>query len=173
MTRWWPTSRIGGPERRPPSGAANVSGGGRKPFKQKGTGQARARFHPVADLARRRRVLWPPSPHFGKRIPPKWRGWRSPRDQRQVAEGALVLVDEMTLSEPKTKLLLTLLKPLTGGKPCVVVVDKMEKNLALGPGISRGGSRSGDSLNTYQVLRYPLMLITQTRHGRTRSPLRK
>ena len=108
---------------------ANVSGSGRKPWKQKGTGRAR-----VGDI---RNPLWR---HGGTVFGPQPRSYdfRLPRKVKRgalvaalaarVQDGTLVVVDELSASESKTKAATELLKRLgADGKALLIDVHPDEK----------------------------------------------
>ena len=108
---------------------ANVAGSGRKPWKQKGTGRAR-----VGSV---RNPLWR---HGGTVFGPQPRSYdfRLPRKVKRGAivaalaakmqDGSLVVVDELTASETKTKAASELLKRLgADGKALLIDVQPNEK----------------------------------------------
>lgn len=110
---------------------AEVSGGGKKPFKQKGTGRARA--------GSIRSPLWRGG---GKIFAAKPQDW-SQKVNRKMYRGAmqcilaelvrqerLILVDEITVSAPKTKELLAKLKGL-GAENALIVTEAVDENLYL------------------------------------------
>ena len=152
-----------------------VSGGGRKPFRQKGTGQARA-GSTRSPIWRGGGVVFGPQPRdYSQRLPAKVARLAFRRAvSDKVAEGGLMLVDELSMSEPKTKLLKSALQTLTGGRPCVVVVEKVDKNLALASrNLPDVEVATAGTLNTYQILRYPLVLVTQSAMAGLENRLRK
>jgi large subunit ribosomal protein L4 len=108
---------------------ANVAGSGRKPWKQKGTGRAR-----VGSV---RNPLWR---HGGTVFGPQPRSYdfRLPRKVKlaaivaalasKIQDGSLVVVDELTASESKTKGATELLKRLgADGKALLIDVQPNEK----------------------------------------------
>jgi large subunit ribosomal protein L4 len=108
---------------------ANVAGSGRKPWKQKGTGRAR-----VGDI---RNPLWrhggtvfgPQPRSYDFRLPGKVRrGAIVAALATRVQDGTLVVVDELTASESKTKAATELLKRLgADGKALLIDVQPDEK----------------------------------------------
>ncbi|MFH0881060.1 MAG: 50S ribosomal protein L4, partial [Lentisphaerota bacterium] len=86
----------------------------------------------------------------------------------------VLVVDALSLSEPKSKLLHTALRGLTGGRSCIVVVEKIDRNLALASRNIEGVEvTTSGSLSTYQVLRYPLMLVAKPALAGLEQRLRK
>jgi large subunit ribosomal protein L4 len=119
-------------------GRADVSGGGKKPWKQKGTGRARAGTI-RSPLWRHGGTIFGPHPRSYSFAPPK-----SIRRQALCAAlttkaqaGAVRLLDSLVLEKPSTKVMLGLLKTVGawGGKTLVVlpardeVVEKSARNL--------------------------------------------
>jgi large subunit ribosomal protein L4 len=102
-----------------------VSGGGRKPWRQKGTGRARQGSTRA--------------PHFkggGKAHTPKPRSYafEMPRKMRQAAlrsaltvkasEQNIVILDDLSLSEPKTRLMAKALNNLVGEKTALILIPE-------------------------------------------------
>jgi large subunit ribosomal protein L4 len=90
-----------------------VAGSGKKPFRQKGRGMARAGTR-KSPLWRSGGIVFPPSPHkYNKAMPKKMRqlARRSVLSDK-VANGKVVVVDEFKLDKPKTKHFIDLLKNL-------------------------------------------------------------
>jgi large subunit ribosomal protein L4 len=108
---------------------ANVAGSGRKPWKQKGTG--RARVGSVRNpLWRHGGTVFGPQPRsYDFRLPRKVkRGALVAAIAARVQDGALVVVDELTAGESKTKGASELLKRLgADGKALLIDVQPNEK----------------------------------------------
>ena len=108
---------------------ANVAGSGRKPWKQKGTG--RARVGSVRNpLWRHGGTVFGPQPRsYDFRLPRKVkRGALVAAIAARVQDGTLVVVDELTASESKTKGASELLKRLgADGKALLIDVQPNEK----------------------------------------------
>ena len=108
---------------------ANVAGSGRKPWKQKGTG--RARVGSVRNpLWRHGGTVFGPQPRsYDFRLPGKVkRGALVAALASRVQDGALVVVDELTATESKTKAATELLKRLGAeGKALLIDVQPNEK----------------------------------------------
>ncbi len=111
----------------------NVRGGGRKPWRQKGTG--RARVHSI------RSPLWrgggrthgPQPKDWSYRLPKKMRrgALRSTLSEK-LREDNLIVVDEISVSNPKTKEVVALLKTLeladNKKQTKTLVVDSLDNN---------------------------------------------
>src|SRR5947199_7581984 len=92
---------------------AEVSGGNRKPYKQKGTGRAR-QGSTRAPQFRHGGIVWGPKPHpYHHDVPKKMRrlAIRSVLSDK-VANDSLIVVNEMAMETPSTKGMLTLLGKL-------------------------------------------------------------
>jgi large subunit ribosomal protein L4 len=104
---------------------AEVRGGGRKPWRQKGTGRAR-QGSIRAPHWRGGGIVFGPHPRsYHQRLPRKMRrlALRSALSEKMAA-GGIVVVEELTLEEARTKLLLGALEALTAnGKTIIVLAD--------------------------------------------------
>lgn len=108
-----------------------VSGGGAKPWRQKGTGRARAGTI-RSPLWRSGGVTFAASPRdFSKKINKKqYRAGMQTIFSELVRQERLVVVEEMTVAEPKTKLLVEKLAPMAAKRVCIITEGE-DQNLAL------------------------------------------
>ena len=144
--------------------AGEVTGTNKKPWRQKGTGRARAGSF-QSPLWVGGGVVFGPKPRdFSKKVSKKTRSLalRKALSER-IKAGDVVVVGELTLSSPKTKsfdnLLITL--GLTG--TTLIVSNVTDKNLTLAArNIPTVDLTTSDSLNTYDVLRPDKLLFTQS-----------
>jgi large subunit ribosomal protein L4 len=123
----------------------DVSGGGKKPFRQKGTGQARA--------GSTRSPLWR---HGGSIFGPHPRMYRYdiPKKLKKLAflssinsklnEKKMIGLSDVKVAEPKTKAFKAILEALKLGGKSLFVVESMDVNVA----------RASRNLNKVQVLNY-------------------
>lgn len=104
-----------------------VAGGGRKPWRQKGTGRARQGSTRAAQWKGGGRVHTPQPRSYFQRMPHKMRqaALRSALTVKAAAAG-VVVVDNMVLSEPKTRLMAEALGKLVGDSSALVLLP--EKN---------------------------------------------
>jgi large subunit ribosomal protein L4 len=102
-----------------------VAGGGRKPWKQKGTGRARQGSTRAAQWVGGGRIHTPHPRKYTQRMPLKMRraALRSALSVK-AAEFGIVVVDELSLPEPKTKLMAKALGSLTGGAKTLVLIPE-------------------------------------------------
>jgi len=139
----------------------HVRGGGKKPWRQKGTGQAR----------------------HGSRRSPIWRGGGTtfgpmPRDysyliparlrrkavvetvKDKVVRGKLMFVKDLAVDTPKTRLVAEILKKLKLAKP-LIVVDKKQENLMLAArNLSQMAVKSADEVNAFDVVSHDECVMT-------------
>jgi len=140
-----------------------VRGGGRKPWRQKGTGRARQ--------GTRRSPLWAGG---GQIFPPKPRshGGRVPRKMRRlafasalsaaIAEGRIRFVEEIALDAISTRAVAAMLRSLElEGRVLVVAAapdERLSRSAANLPGVA---ITTADALSTYDVLARDAILITR------------
>lgn len=139
-----------------------VRGTGKKPWRQKGTGRARAGSF-ASPLWRGGGVTFGPKPRdFAKKVNKKTRALalRKALSARLLA-GDVTLVRDLELAAPKTKELLKVINSLQA-MGSVLLVAKAEKNLLLAArNLVDVEVTTGEELNTYQVLRSDRLVITQ------------
>ena len=129
---WESVVRQNASERRGTHKAKNralVSGGGKKPYKQKGTGRAQA-GSTRSPLWRHGGTVFPPQPRsYNYSLPKKVeRGALRAALRTRLQEGAVIIVDELRATEIKTKPTAELLRRLGAtGKTLVVDVAPDEK----------------------------------------------
>ena len=102
-----------------------VSGGGRKPWRQKGTGRARQGSIRAAQWKGGGRVHTPHPHKYTKAMPRKMRraALRSALSVK-AAEQAIVLVDELALPEPRTRLMAQALNTLVGEASTLILLPQ-------------------------------------------------
>lgn len=130
-----------------------VSGGGRKPYRQKGTGRARQ--------GSIRSPLWPggatlfgPQPReYGFSIPKKERrlAIRSALSAKALKDGVLV-IDDLTMDVPKTKVMAELLSKINAGKTTFVARAEEENAAKSARNIDGVRVLDADKINVYDVL---------------------
>ncbi len=141
---------------------AAVSGGGKKPWRQKGTGRA----------------------SFGSSRNPVWRGGgvafgpvpRShkttmPKKMRRLAllsalsskyaDGDLIVIDDLTMEAPKTKELVRIMQNISAPNALIVLNDGMDNTVLSARNVTGLNTASWDSLNTYKILYNQKLVITK------------
>lgn len=109
-----------------------VSGGGRKPWRQKGTGRARQGSIRSAQWVGGGKIHTPHPRDYSLKMPLKMRraAIRSALTAR-ASEEAVMVVDNFDIKEPKTKVLQQTVNKLTGGKTALVIVPEKESKINL------------------------------------------
>lgn len=142
----------------------DVHGSGKKPWRQKGTGMARAGSF-ASPLWRGGGVVFGPKPRdFGKKVTRKTRqlALRKALSERLKA-GDVLVIDDLKLDAPKTKGMLELLKRFNLDGTVVIVVPSLTDNLRLASrNLQKVEFTTGDLLNTYQVLRPAKLLFSRS-----------
>ena len=104
-----------------------VAGGGAKPYKQKGTGRARQGSRRAAQWVGGGRIHTPHPRSYEQRMPKKMRqaALRSALSSK-AAESGVVVVDEINLSEARTRVMADALKNWVGGSTSLVVLPEKD-----------------------------------------------
>jgi large subunit ribosomal protein L4 len=156
--------------------AGEVAGTNRKPWKQKGTGRARAGSF-QSPLWVGGGVVFGPKPRdFSKKISKKTKSLalRKALSER-LKLGDIVIVDDLKLASPKTKDFVKVIDALElTGTTLVVSCGEENKNLTLAArNISFVDVTTSDSLNTYDVLRPDKLLFTKSAFEKVEARLNK
>ena len=139
-----------------------VSGGGKKPWRQKGTGRARQ--------GSTRAPQWT---HGGIALGPKPRSYHTDMNKKtkrvalfsalsaKVAEGKLIIVDDIACTEYKTKTMANMLKALNVDNRALIVLDAVNpftvKSCA---NIERVETTLATTINVYEIMKADKMVIT-------------
>jgi large subunit ribosomal protein L4 len=140
-----------------------VAGTNKKPWRQKGTGRARAGSF-QSPLWRGGGVVFGPKPRdFSLKVN---RGARQLALRKALSErlkaGDVMIVDDLKLPSPKTRDFLGVLSALQVEGTALIVAGAEERNLRLASrNIARVELATGESLNTYQVLRSGKLVFTR------------
>ncbi len=139
-----------------------VAGSGKKPWRQKGTGRARAGYK-QSPIWRGGGVVFGPKPHsYHKKFSPKSnRAALRLAFGKQITADAVTIVDAFQIAEGKTKAFVSALKSLNVERGGLIVVDTVSRELSLAsrnvPNIEVCEARN---LNSYSMLRYPRIIMT-------------
>jgi large subunit ribosomal protein L4 len=141
-----------------------VHGSGKKPWRQKGTGRARAGSF-ASPLWRGGGVVFGPKPRdFGKKVTKKTKqlALRKALTERLNAGDVLVL-DDLKLDSPKTKAFAEVLEKLElADKSTLLVGTEIENNLKLASrNLQDVDVTTSDAVNTYQLLRYDRLVFSR------------
>src|SRR2546427_5097920 len=140
-----------------------VAGTNKKPWRQKGTGRARAGSC-QSPLWRGGGVVFGPKPRdFSKKVSRKTRqlALRKALSERLRA-GDVVLVEEFKLESAKTKEFIGVLSALEVKGSALIIAQATDKNLTLASrNVPNVALATSDSLNTYDVLRPDKLVFTR------------
>ena len=140
-----------------------VAGTNKKPWRQKGTGRARAGSF-QSPLWVGGGVVFGPKPRdFSKKVNSKTKqlALRKALTERLKA-GDVVVVDDFKLSSPKTKDFVGVLSALKLEGTALIVSQEVDKNLSLASrNVENVTLTTSDSLNTYDVLRSDKLVFTK------------
>jgi len=108
---------------------SEVSGGGRKPWKQKGTGRARQGSTRSAQWVGGGKIHTPRPRKYTMHMPRQMRrnALRSALSSK-ASEAGVIVVDELTLPEPKTRLMAQALNRLVGEASALLLVPEKDTN---------------------------------------------
>ncbi|MBP3580008.1 MAG: 50S ribosomal protein L4 [Clostridia bacterium] len=142
---------------------AEVSGGGIKPWRQKGTGRARQ--------GSTRSPQWT---HGGVALGPKPRSWRVSINKKvkriamqsalssKVADSELVVVDSIATGEYKTKKIVEMLKALGADKKALIVLPEVDKFVVQSASNIQGvKTATPGTLNVYDILKYDMFVVAK------------
>ena len=141
---------------------SEVRGGGRKPWRQKGTGHARQGSTRSPQWTGGG-VVFAPTPRdysFKLNKKEKRAALKSALTSR-VAENKIIVVDELKLDEIKTKKFVQVMKNLNVEK-ALVVLNEMDKNvIASAANIPTVKTAQTNELNVFDVLKYDTVVVTK------------
>lgn len=140
---------------------SEVAGGGRKPWRQKGTGHARQGS-----------IRSPQWVHGGVALGPKPRSYRFSLNKKvkkvaiksalsaKLADSELVLVDNITMSDYKTKDFIKMLDALGADKKALVVLPEVDKKVVKSASNIKGVKTAYvGELNVYDILNHDKLIL--------------
>lgn len=141
---------------------SEVSGGGRKPWKQKGTGHARQGSTRAPQWTGGGVVFAPkPRDYSFKMNKKEKRAALCSALSSKVAESQIIVLDEFKLDEIKTKKFVEVMNNLKASK-ALVVLEGENKNVVLsGRNIPTVKVTATNEINTYDVLKYETLVVTK------------
>ena len=141
---------------------AEVRGGGRKPWKQKGTGHAR-QGSTRSPQWKGGGVVFAPKPRdysFKMNKKEKTFAVKSALTSR-VADSKIFVLDSLTLDEIKTKKMAGVLNNLKVNKALIVISEKDEKVILSARNIPQVKASLFNAINVYDILEYDSLVITK------------
>lgn len=144
-----------------------VSGGGRKPWRQKGTGHARQGS-----------IRAPQWYHGGVALGPKPRDYRYALNKKvrrlamksalssKVLENNIIVLDALTVDSYKTKTIVAMLKALNvEGKALIVTAEADKKVIKSAANIPSVKTAAVNTLNVYDILNYDKFIVVKNAVG--------
>jgi large subunit ribosomal protein L4 len=141
-----------------------VSGGGKKPFKQKGTGNARQGSSRAVQFVGGGIAHGPKPRDYSLELPKKMRQQALAESLSDKAQnGKIFIIEDIKFDAPKTKQAVSLLKSLDlTGKKCLIVLNQSNpatfKSFRNVPKVK---VLSSNNLNTYEVMNHEVLVLTQ------------
>ncbi|MDA7524742.1 50S ribosomal protein L4 [Verrucomicrobia bacterium] len=142
---------------------SEVAGTGKKPWRQKGTGRARAGSF-QSPIWRGGGVVFGPRPRdFRKDVNKKTRKLALQKAlTERIKSGEVLVVDQISIDQPKTKDFIRILDNLKVDGTALLVTNNPDQNLQLSTrNVSYVGVTTSESLNTYDTLKYDRIIITR------------
>ena len=141
---------------------SEVSGGGRKPFRQKGTGRAR-QGSIRAPQWKGGGVVFAPNPRdysfkLNKKV--KKLALQSALTSK-VAENKIIVLENLDLAEVKTKEMAKVLGNINAGKALIVMEGSNKNAILSARNIPEVKTASVNTINTYDVLKYNTLVVTK------------
>lgn len=154
---------------------AEVRGGGRKPWRQKGTGRAR-HGSSRSPIWRHGGIVFGPHPRdYSIRLPRKVRrlAMKSALSSK-VENGNIIVLDDLRIEQPKTREMVKILDNLKAGHKALVVTAEKDENVIKSarniPGVKPS---SAGILNVYDILAHHTLVITRDAVNRVEEVLAK
>ena len=141
---------------------AEVSGGGRKPWRQKGTGHARQGSIRAPQWTGGGVVFAPvPRDYEVKMNKKERRAALKSALTSKVQENKLVVVDSLALAEAKTKEMQKVLTNLKADKALVVTADDDQKVVLSARNIADVQTATVNTINVYDVMKHNTVVVTK------------
>ena len=141
---------------------SEVSGGGRKPWRQKGTGHARQGSTRAPQWTGGCMVFAPVPRDYTIRLNKKEKrlALKSALTSR-VQEGKFIVLDELTLNEIKTKNFVNVMKNLNVAKALVVLGENNENVVRSARNVADVKTALVNTINVYDILKYNTVVATK------------
>ena len=142
---------------------AEVRGGGRKPWRQKGTGRARQGSIRSPQWKGGGVVFAPKPRDYSYKLPKKIKrlALKSALSSK-VQDQEIIVVDNLVLDRPKTKDMIKVLSNLNAGKKTLLVIPERDENVILAarniPGVK---TAYVNTINVYDILNCDSFMITK------------
>lgn len=142
---------------------AEVRGGGRKPWRQKGTGRARAGSIRAPHWTGGGVAFAPKPRDYSYKVPKKVKrlAMKSALTSK-VENNEIIVIDELNFDAPKTKEMVNLLNKLNADKKALIVTTEKNENVVRSANnIATVQTTVVNNLNVYDILKYNSFIITK------------
>lgn len=142
---------------------AEVRGGGKKPFRQKGTGNARQGTIRAPHFVGGGVAFAPKPRDYSYKLPKKVKrlAFRSALSSK-INEGEVIILDSLAFDAPKTKEMINVLSNIKAERKALVVTLEKDDNVVKSASNIKGvGSAFVGSLNVYDILNHTSLVLTK------------
>jgi len=142
---------------------SEVSGGGKKPWRQKGTGRARQGSTRSAQWVGGGIVLGPKPRSYSYTLPKKVKrlALKSALTSK-VIENNIIVLDDLKFEAIKTKEMVNVLNNLKVDSSALIVLPEVDKNVVLSArNLESIKTATTNSINTYDILKYNKFIVTK------------
>ncbi|MCG8541283.1 MAG: 50S ribosomal protein L4 [Clostridia bacterium] len=142
---------------------SEVRGGGRKPYRQKGTGRARQGSLRSPNFVGGGVVFAPKPRDYSYKLPKKVKrlAMKSALSSK-VENGEIIVLEELVMDAPKTKDMVNILKNINTVKKSLIVLGEKDENVVKSarniPGVK---TTFVNNLNVYEILKYDTFVVTK------------
>jgi len=142
---------------------AEVRGGGRKPFRQKGTGRHRQGSSTDPSQIGGGVVFAPKPRSYRYTVPKKVRRLAMLSAlSSKVQEGEIIVVDEISFEEPKTKEMIKMLEAIKAEKKALIVTAAKDENIVKSAANIQGiRTALVGTMNVYDILNHTSFIVTK------------
>ncbi len=155
-------------------GRSEVRGGGRKPWRQKGTGRARAGTI-RSPLWRGGGIVFGPKPRdYSKKLPKKVKRLAlCSALSSKINNNNLIVVEQLNFEKPKTKDMVKLLEALKVNKKALLVMDNNDQNVQYSARNIQGVlTTRADALNIVDLLKHDVVVFSKAAVMKTEEVLK-
>lgn len=143
-------------------GRSEVSGGGKKPWRQKGTGRARAGSTRAPQWRHGGTVFGPQPYDYDPKLPRRVRkAALASALSSKVKAGELIVVDDFAVESAKTRDAASVLKALAATKALIVTAGQQVSLERAARNLSDAKVLRSEGLNVYDVLRFGTLILTR------------
>lgn len=153
---------------------AEVRGGGKKPWKQKGTGRARAGTN-SSPIWRKGGVVFGPKPRDYSYHIPRKKARLAVKSvlSAKVSDDEIIVLDQLEMAEPKTKQMVEILGNLKVTQKVLIVtaddLENVQKSARNIPGVKPVGA---SGINVYDMVNHDILVITKAAVARIEEVLK-